>query len=386
MKAVISGAGISGLANARCLADAGWDVLVIERAAARRTGGYMMDFFGPGFDTAGQLGLLPLLNRLSYDVEDVTYVDRHGKPRAELSYSRIKRALDGKLLSIMRPDLEWALLDTLPESVEVRYGTTIESIRQHDDGVHLTCSDGTTCEADLLVSAEGIHSDTRARIFGPEERYLRYLGFHTAAFTFTDPQLNEQLGTRFSMTDTVNRQAGLYALRGAEVAAFTVHRNQDPALPANPRGELRRRMPGLGWLIPRALQQCPPEIYYDQVAQTIMPSWHQGRVVLAGDAAHAVSLLAGQGASLAIAGAATLASELDRCGDIDSGLDNYEQIWRPQVEEQQQAGRQTASWFVPSNQVTLLLRRSLLRLMSLPSVQRYVSNGLTGRTGAKVKA
>lgn len=386
MKAVISGAGISGLANARCLADAGWDVLVLERADGRRTGGYMMDFFGPGFEAADRLGLIPLLRRLGYAVEDVAYVDRHGKTRAKLSYSRFERAVDGKLLSIMRPDLERALVETLPCSVEVRYGTTIESIRQRDDGVSLDCSDGTRCEADLLVSAEGIHSDIRARIFGPETQFFRYLGFHTAAFTFEDEQMNEQLGTRFSMTDTVDRQAGLYGIRGGDVAVFTVHRNQDPALPASPRGELRRRMSGLGWLIPRALQQCPPEIYYDQVGQIIMPCWHRGRVVLAGDAAHAVSLLAGQGASLAIAGAAALATGLEQADNIDDGLGNYEQTWRPQVEIHQQAGRQAASWFVPSNAATLLLRRLILHLIRLPGVDRYVTNGLIGRTGTKVKS
>lgn len=386
MKVVISGAGISGLANARCLADAGWEVLVLERAGARRTGGYMMDFFGPGFDAAGQLGLIPRLRELGYAVEDVAYVDRHGRTRAKLSYRRFERAVDGKLLSIMRPDLERALLETLPGPVELRYGTTIESIQQHDGGVSVRCSDGTSCEADLLISAEGIHSDTRAQVFGPEDEFFRYLGFHTAAFTFHNMPMNEQLGSRFSMTDTTDRQAGLYGIRGGDVAVFTVHRNQDPTLPANPAGELRRRISGLGWLVPRALQQCPTEIYYDQVGQVIMPCWHHGRVVLAGDAAHAVSLLAGQGASLAVAGAAALATELEQAGSIDEGLDNYERRWRPQVEVHQQAGRQAASWFVPSNQAMLLLRRLILHAMRLPGVDRYVSNGLIGRTGTKVKA
>lgn len=384
MKAVISGAGISGLANARCLADAGWEVLILERAASRRTGGYMMDFFGPGYDAAGQLGLIPRLRELGYAVENVAYVDRHGKTRAELSYRRFERAVDGKLLSIMRPDLERALLEALPGSVELRYGTIIQSLQQRDDGVSLRCSDGTSCDADLLISAEGIHSDIRAQVFGPEEEFFRYLGFHTAAFTFHNEQLNQQLGARFSMTDTTDRQAGLYGIRGGDVAVFTVHRNQDRTLPASARGELRRRLSGLGWLVPQALQQCPPQIYYDQVGQVVMPSWRRGRVLLTGDAAHAVSLLAGQGASLAIAGAAALAGALERAGDIDDGLDDYERAWRPQVEVHQQAGRQAASWFVPSNQAMLLARRLILHLMQLPGVDRYVSNGLIGRTGAKV--
>lgn len=73
----------------------------------------------------------------------------------------------------------------------------------------------------------------------------------------------------------------------------------------------------LGWLVPRALRRCPPAeaVYYDAVAQIVMPRWSRGRILLAGGACYAVSLLAGQGASLGVAGAYVLV-EPARCGDI----------------------------------------------------------------------
>lgn len=385
MKAIVSGAGIAGLSNARFLAEAGWDVVVLERAPARRREGYMMDFFGPGFEAAEALDLVPRLRELSYSIDGVNYIDRRGKPRATLSYQQFSRMVDGKLLSIMRPDLELALLESLPASVELHYATTIETIDNRDDGVTVTLSDGSTQDADLLVSAEGIHSQLRGQVFGPEEKYLRYLGFHTAAFIFHDPVLNAEIGPQFALTDTTDRQAGIYGLRGGDVAVFTVHRTDEMSLPADPRGQLQRRYAQLSWFMPRALKQCPPQIYYDQVAQVIMPQWHTGRVILAGDAAHAVSLLAGQGASLAVAGAQVLARELAAAESIDAGLDNYEQTWRPQVEVHQEAGRRAASWFVPSNRLGLGIRRLGLRLMSVPGFDRYLSNRLVGKTGAKVK-
>lgn len=385
MKAVISGAGISGLSNARFLADAGWDVVVLERAPARRREGYMMDFFGPGFEAAEALGLIPRLRELAYPIDRVAYIDKRGRARATLSYERFSRVVDGRLLSIMRPDLELALLESLPGNVQLRYSTTIDELRNNDDGVSLTLSDGSEEQADLLISAEGIHSELRTRIFGPEGDFLRYLGYHTAAFIFHDPALHAETGAQFSLTDTIDRQAGIYGLRGGDVAIFTVHRANDRRLPANPRGELRRRYAQLGWFMPRALEQCPPEVYYDQVAQIIMPRWHSGRVVLAGDAAHAVSLLAGQGASLAVAGAQELARELAAAVDISTGLANYEKNWRPRVEVHQQAGRRAASWFVPSNPLWLGVRRLVLRLMSVPGADRFFSDRLVGKTGAKVK-
>ena len=72
----------------------------------------------------------------------------------------------------------------------------------------------------------------------------------------------------------------------------------------------------------RALAACPPadQLYYDQVAQVTMPAWSKGRVTLLGDAAYAVSLLAGQGASLAVAGGYVLAEHLARTASIEQAV------------------------------------------------------------------
>ncbi|MCA1673255.1 MAG: FAD-dependent oxidoreductase, partial [Actinobacteria bacterium] len=79
MKAVICGAGIAGLPLAQRLSSIGWDVAVIEKLAGPRDQGYMMDFFGLGYDAAQSMGLLPRLQQLSYRVEEVRYVDESGR-------------------------------------------------------------------------------------------------------------------------------------------------------------------------------------------------------------------------------------------------------------------------------------------------------------------
>src|SRR6185312_8315001 len=68
---------------------------------------------------------------------------------------------------------------------------------------------------------------------------------------------------------------GLYALRYGSVATFCVHRTADPTLPVDPRGVIQNIYASRGWLIPRALEKCPPnsELYYDQVAQAVVPRW-----------------------------------------------------------------------------------------------------------------
>ncbi|WP_329234981.1 FAD-dependent monooxygenase [Actinoallomurus sp. NBC_01490] len=384
MKVIICGAGIAGLALAQRLDTIGAEVVVVEKAPGPRAQGYMIDFFGPGYDAAEAMGVLPRIRELGYDVEEMSYRDHHGRRRASMRFAQFAKIVDGRLTSIMRPDLERALRDHVPGSVEICHATTLTGIDNRADGVTVTLSDGSTIEADLLVGADGIHSTVRGQIFGPEREFLRYLGFHTAAYSFDDPDIHALVAGRFCLTDTVDRQMGFYGLRGERVAVFTVHRTADPALPADPREAIRREYAPLGWVAPRALAACPPpeHVYYDQVAQIDLPAWSRDRVVLVGDAAYAVSLLAGQGASLGITGAYVLAEHLSHAPTVEAALDGYERTLRPLATEKQQAARKGTRWFIPATTTQLHVRRAALKLAHVPFIDRYVATALVGKSTA----
>jgi len=66
----------------------------------------MLDFFGPGYDAAGAMGVLPELKRVAYRIDEVAYVDRDGRRRAHLDCALFDRIVRGRLLSLMRPDLD----------------------------------------------------------------------------------------------------------------------------------------------------------------------------------------------------------------------------------------------------------------------------------------
>jgi 2-polyprenyl-6-methoxyphenol hydroxylase-like FAD-dependent oxidoreductase len=386
VKAVICGGGIAGLALAHALSARDWEIVVVERAPGPRTQGYMIDFFGLGYDAAEALGVLPRLRELGYDVEAAVFVDAKGRPKGEINYEDFVRGAGGRLLSILRPDLELALRESLPDNVDMRFGTAPVAIDNGADGVRVTLTDGSQLSADLLVGADGIHSWVRAQVFAPEQDCLRYLGFHTAAYTFRDPVVHAQVRDKFWLTHSVDRQMGLYALRDGSVATFAVRKSADPALPEDPRAVLRAEYESLGWLVPAAVAQCPPadEIYYDQVAQTVLPRWHEQRVVLLGDACYAVSLLAGQGASLAVAGAFVLAEQLHRAESVDQGLVAYEQLWRPIAEEKQRTARKSVRWFLPQSRIGLTARRVMLAMIRLPGVNKLIATTLAGKTNAIV--
>ncbi|MGH3098753.1 MAG: FAD-dependent monooxygenase [Streptosporangiales bacterium] len=386
MKAVICGAGIAGLAAAERLAALNWDVVVVEKAPGPRRQGYMIDFFGPGYEAAEAMGVLPRLHELGYQVDEMRYIDEAGRRRAGINHERFSQLVRGELLSIMRPDLELALREKVTGSVDLRFGTGVTAIDEQANGVQVRLTDGTTLDADLLVGADGIHSTVRQLVFGDEARFLRYLGFHTAAYVFADPEIYAEVGNRFCLTDTAGRQMGFYGLRDGTVAVFTVHRTADPTVPTDTRQAVRAAYGDLGWVAPCALALCPepPEIYYDQVAQIELPQWSSGRVVLLGDACGAVSLLAGQGASLAMGGAYVLAKQLAKAGSIEAALAEYQRLWQPIVTEKQQVARHGVGWFLPSSRFRVRLRRLVLTVASGLGLDRYVGKSLVGTSSASL--
>jgi 2-polyprenyl-6-methoxyphenol hydroxylase-like FAD-dependent oxidoreductase len=338
----------------------------------------MIDFFGPGYDTAVATGLLPAIKAIAYDIEEAVLVDERGRRRAKV---QPRQFTDGPLLDVMRPDLERVLRESLQAGVDLRFATNVTAVTDVGDAARVTLDDGANLYADLVVGADGLHSTVRRLIFGDEAQFLCHLGFHTAAYTFEDRETHDAVAGRFYLTDTVDRQMGLYALRDDHVAVFAVHRTADPAVPGDTRAALQQAYAGMGWLVPKALDLCPgpANIYYDQVAQVVMPRWSKGRIVLVGDACYAVSLIAGQGASLGMAGSYVLADQLASAPTTDQALAGYERLWRPVVEEKQKVGRSAARWFLPDSMWQLRARRVLLHAARLPLMDRLIPAKLAGK-------
>jgi 2-polyprenyl-6-methoxyphenol hydroxylase-like FAD-dependent oxidoreductase len=388
MKVVICGAGIAGLTLGWWLGRDGWDVVIVEKAASVRDEGYMIDFMSSGWDVAERMGVLPGLQQIAYHIPSVQWIDETGRAQARIDYRRFARMLSGRLLSLMRGDLEHVLLEALPPSVELRFGATIESIRDGTHKIEAMLSDGRLEAADVLVGADGIHSRVRELVFGDESQFHRYLGYHTAAYVFEDPASVEALGGQFKIMALPARQAGFYPLRAGKVAAFFAHAAADPVLPADPAAELMRIYGDLGWLVPTGLTYAAklPAIYYDQIAQIEMSRWTHGRVALIGDACDAVSLLAGQGASLAMGTAYVLAQELRRQPTIEAALSSYGVRLIDDVRRKQESGRKTARWLVPRTRFEILVRDWMLRIALVPGLSGILKPLLISGTESIVGA
>jgi 2-polyprenyl-6-methoxyphenol hydroxylase-like FAD-dependent oxidoreductase len=379
MRAIVCGAGIAGLTTAIGLARTGLEVVVLERAPALREQGYMLDFAGPGYDAAERMGLLPALERVRYRIEAIRWLEEGGGTALVTRYDRFERILAGRFMSLQRGDIEHALFEALPASVEMRFGRTVEALQEEGGRVRVDMGGGIVEGADLLVGADGVHSRVRSLAFGPEGGFVRDMGFRTSAFIFEDAELYATLHNEVHMLTLPNRQAGFYPLRDDHVASFLAHRGNE-ALPSDPVTALREHYETMGWVLPRAIEAASrlPSVYYDIVAQVVMPRWSKGRVVLVGDAAQAVSLLAAQGASIAMAAGEALAQSLADARSVEAGLDRYEAGLRKLVAKTQASGRRMAKWVVPASRARISMRNLFMRLVEVPAFDAIARWGLLG--------
>jgi 2-polyprenyl-6-methoxyphenol hydroxylase-like FAD-dependent oxidoreductase len=374
VRAIIIGAGIAGLATALRLHQIGWDTLVVERAPARRGGGYAVTFGGMGYDAAERMGILPDLRAKSFDTTEIVYHKGDGSRRFALDRATIAATTGARSITILRGDLEAVLYDKVRDHTEIRFGTTLTAIAQDEHAVRVTLSDGIIESADLLIGADGLHSATRALLFGPEEDFLLDLDHKVAVFMLDRRPATIAPGATGTLSSR-GRTAAVISAGGGRNVAFFGYRAEHARPDEDVVTQLERVYGDLGWVIPEALAglERADAVYFDTISQVVTPSWSSGRVVLLGDAAWCVTLFAGYGSALAVGGADRLGTELvAHPGDIPGALDAWESAVRPEAERKQRLGRRVKGVYAPANPVLLWLSLLPLRLAALPPVRRYM--------------
>ena len=367
-KILISGGGIAGLTLGYWLREAGFRPQIVERHVGPGTSGYMIDFYGSGFDVAEKMGLLKGLQARHYPLEQMRFVDRKGRERAHLELDRFRKALHYRHVNVLRGDLEQALRTQVRDRVPIHFDTRIVNLVPGPDGVEVILSDGSSQVFDLVIGADGIHSTVRRLAWHEDRRSERFLGLYVACGF-----LENDLGLRNSLYCYLEpgRHVSAYPVPGDRLAtlfAFRAERQDLPDLAAK-KACLNHHFQGLGWHTPELLAKTleSPEFYFDAVSQIELDQWYQQRIALVGDACQCLTLLAGQGASLAMAGAYVLARELAAAGgDHSIAYPAYQARLKPRIDQRQAQARRLAETLVPPSHLAILRSRLALWVMTLP--------------------
>jgi 2-polyprenyl-6-methoxyphenol hydroxylase-like FAD-dependent oxidoreductase len=371
--ALISGASIAGPVLAFWLSEAGWDVTVVERAERLRTTGYPVDVRGTAIEVVRRMGMYDQISAERYRHVPVELLAPRGRRLCTLDYGNLLGTAGTGDVELTRGVLSEILYRASADRVDYLFGDSITAATQTDTGVDATFNHRRPQTFDVVIGADGIHSNVRKLTFGNEERFVRHLGPYAAVWDLPADMFAPATGFMYShpgRTAVVERPTNGGTARAfltfVHPAPGTVNRHDTDQIVA----ALHEAFAEDRWRTNEVIDTLPhaDDIYFDTVSQVRMDCWSSGRIALVGDAAYAPAFLSGQGTSIAIAGAYVLATELAQHDRPEPAFAAYERRLRDYVQKNQNLALRTDTT-VLSRTSRQLLRRNI-KLCLVPWLQR----------------
>lgn len=350
MKAIIAGAGIGGLTTALMLHARGIDCQLFEAAPAIRELGVGINILPHAIRELTELGLLPRLDQIAIRTSELSYMNRQGQeiwrePRGTGAGHDVPQ------FSIHRGRLHTTLRDAVAERLgpeAIQLGRRATGFKQAAGAVTLHLEDGSTAQGDLLIGADGLHSQIRTKMH-PEATGLRWNGVMMWRGATDWPSFAD--GCTMIVAGGFVYKLVLYPIAegsrpGTVLMNWVICHRSGADGSAPPSREDWNRRATLDELLPHvrafntdvidleALVGATAEIYeYPMCDRDPLPSWTKGRVTLMGDAAHPMYPVGSNGASQAILDARALADLLIGEDDVATALSTYDAIRRPLTAE-----------------------------------------------------
>ncbi|MEU0501522.1 FAD-dependent monooxygenase [Nocardia sp. NPDC005998] len=363
---LISGAGIGGSTLAYWLAERGCRVTVVERATGQRSSGNPVDVKGPAIDVVERMGIMARLRAASSAVSQMNFVNASGRRVARVDLKAFQGSAGDREVEVPRADLAAILLDASSDNAEFLWGDTITGLSQHADGVDVTFEHAQPRRFDFVIGADGLHSAVRRLTFGDESEFVRHMGIYIATVRIDEPFGSDR---EVLIYNTPGRALSVHPTNGRAMAAFMFRHKGVPGFDHRD-SELHKRLvieafTDQGWRVPELLDRVrdTDDLFFDSVSKGELSRWSDGRIALLGDAASCVSLF-GDGSTLAIAGAYTLAEELGATpGEHEAAFRRYETRHRVLVDPKLNGVTTAASMLIPATKAGIALRNTATRVI-----------------------
>jgi len=353
MHVLISGASISGPVLAYWLTRRGFDVTVVERAPAlRKTGGHAVDLFRPAMEISEKMGVLPRIEELATGTDRLTMY-REGVPQpTHVDYHKLTGSMSDRHVEIMRDDLSEAYYDAGRDDVEYIFGDSITAISADAE---VTFEHAAPRRFDVVIGADGLHSNVRRLVFGEDAGRTSFLGGYLAVQSV--PKSFAPVG-EMVVRVSPGRLAGIYTAQPLDDARVLFMFKSKEELQYHyrdvPRQKelLRNTFAGRDATVDSWLDELDhtPTFYFDSITQLQLDTWSSGRVTLVGDAGYCPGPAVGGSTSIAVLGAYILAGELAQAkGDYARAFAAYEAEMDDPVRRSRAMARGIAKGLIPNS-------------------------------------
>lgn len=374
MRILIVGAGVAGLTLAGLLRQRGFEPEVIEKQKNISQPAYMLGIYPLGSRILYGMGLMNAFLERSVPSDDYMMCNGRGDLMHQFSLKQVfspygpnRSCTRGTLLSVLREGCV---------DVSIRMGITVTSIEQRGDRVEVTFSDEKQAEYDLVVGADGLHSDVRRLVFTPDEYKFFETGWGGWLWWTDDHRL--QPGTAMEFWGS-GYMLGIYPTEyrfGAFAIMPTAKGKTTPY--SGLRSDIRQMMSDLIQKYPVVFEQIPQDdrsdMTYWPLSDVRTDAWYKKRVVLVGDAAVGFLPTSDAGASMAMESAAVLADELMRVDNyhLEWALSIYQKRRQPRVDAAQEDSRSLAKNMFVKSFFSSHVRNYLLQRYSLKSLSESI--------------
>lgn len=371
-RVLISGASIAGPALGSWLQRYGFEVTIVEIAPAPRMGGYKIDLRGKAVDVAKRMGIYDEARKLSVVMLSGTFLDEKGTVIDEIAPEYMGMHI-GDDIELWRGDLNRILYDATSATCEYKFGNSIKSIKESATEITVEFASGELRPFDIVVGADGIHSNVRKLAFGEESLFSHNLGDYFVAICTIKTDL--KLDRHEIFYSKPDKLFNIYCTHaGQDAKALFVFRA--PGLTYDYRNIkeqkdiVSRVYADAEWKIPEMLKAMnnSSDFYFDEVKQIRMEKPFKGRAIVLGDAAFSPCLASGQGTSMAFVGAYVLAGELKRAeGNYKTAFAEYEKEMKSFIQVNQNLGEIIIEHMIPKSKVEPWIGASILEQFKLVS-------------------
>jgi 2-polyprenyl-6-methoxyphenol hydroxylase-like FAD-dependent oxidoreductase len=392
LKILICGGGVAGPALAYWLSRIGHTVVVVEKYSALRATGAQIDLRGQGIEAIKRMGLHDAVRNKLVDEAGMTIVNSQGKAKAVILANKSGKGAQSVTseYEIMRGDLVRIFHEATQDKVKYIFGKTVDRFTQDENEVIAYFSDGSSDTFDLLVGADGQGSRIRKGMLPPgaADPYHQ-LGVHMAYWFI--PRDDE---TDSNMCKAYLSPGGRVIIsrshNGSETQVYFFLRSDSDELRNIPRVSVEQqkafwaqKFHDAGWDAKRFIDgmETTDNWFCQDAVQVKLDSWHSGRVVLLGDAAHCPSPLTGMGTTSSLVGAYVLAGEIARNENMTQAFQSYNDIMRPYIDKIQQFSPSLFKWVVPNSQWAINILHFIAGLLCLLHIPQLLSRFSTERDG-----